>query len=70
MEQEGEMSEGAERYSIVYENKDECWDEMELFIGDWPLEVYKERAERLKSDGHRNVCIVEYVTVRRKVMCL
>ena len=56
-------------YSILYDAKDDYWDENECrIIGkDVTLESYVERAQALVEEGHRNVRVVEYVTVTREV---
>ena len=56
-------------YAILYDAKDDYWDENELHIigKSVSLESYMERARDLVVEGHRNVRVVEYVTVTREV---
>ena len=61
-------------YAILYEDKDDYYDESELHLGgdenfdkDENFERYVSRAESLKSEGHRNVRVIEYVIVTREV---
>lgn len=65
------MTEGHDIYAIVYEDKDYGWEEADLhFTGSDSLDDYVAEAKRLVDEGHRNVRVVEYVTVEREVMRL
>lgn len=60
-------------YAILYDAKDDWWDENEMHIvrdGGVGLDEYVLAAKRLKEEGHRNVRVVEYVTVTKEVMCV
>ena len=57
-------------YAILYDAKDDWWDENEMrIVGDGNgLANYILAARRLKEEGHRNVRVVEFVTVTKEVM--
>ena len=56
-------------YAVLYEAEDDWWDENELHVvgKDVTLESYLELARHLVEEGHRNVRVVEYVTVAKEV---
>lgn len=58
-----------ECYAILYEDKDYYYyyeSEIHIF-GDDSLDMHLREAHRLKSEGHRNVRVIEYVRVMREV---
>ena len=56
-------------YAILYEDKDEGFEECEFHIykSDINLGNFIQMAKDMRDEGHRNVRVVEYVTVMREI---
>lgn len=64
-----EQEERHEQYFILYENKYSDWEEIGLYLPkeNDDLKTFIRRAEELVDEGHRNVRVMEEVTVERLV---
>lgn len=64
-----EQEERHEQYFILYENRYSDWEEIGLYLPkeNDDLKTFIRRAEELVDEGHRNVRVMEEVTVERLV---
>ena len=56
-----------EQYFIRYQDKDSEWDEMYLYLSEDDWGRYVEEADKMREYGHRNVVVMETVTIDRVV---
>lgn len=56
-----------EQYFIRYQDKDSEWDEMYLYLCEDDWGMYVEEADKMREYGHRNVVVMETMTIDRVV---
>lgn len=56
-----------QQYFIHFQDKDSEWDEMFFYLCDDDLGEYIEEADKMREYGHRNVVVMETVTIDRVV---